>query len=295
MSEPASATWRALGTTVSVLVTSREALAPAREVLVAELECVDRACSRFRDDSDLMRVNRADGRPVQVSETLLEHLQAALRVAVMTGGSVVPTLGRNLRELGYDRDFAAGLDGRGTERPVAPAGEVRLDRERRMVSVSDGAELDLGATAKALTADRSARRIASETGAGVLVNLGGDLALAGPVPAGGWRVRVGDDATGPVVALASGGLATSSTVVRAWRRMGQARHHIVDPRTGGSCSAVWRTATVAAASCVEANAASTAAIVRGAQSPGWLAARALPARLVARGGGVVRVAGWPPG
>jgi thiamine biosynthesis lipoprotein len=287
----ASASWRALGTTVSVLVAAAEALEPARALVAEELERVDRACSRFRADSELVRVNRAGGRPVVISEAFAEALRAALRVAEATGGSVVPTLGRSLRALGYDRDFGAGLDERGSASPVRVRGTVRLDG--RIVALTGGAELDLGATAKALAADRAAKRVTAATGAGVLVNLGGDIALAGPAPAGGWSVQVGDEPEGPVIALRGGALATSSTAIRAWRRGGERRHHIIDPATGMSCAAVWRTATVAAATCVDANAAATAAIVRGADAPEWLEERALPGRLVAPDGTVIRVAGWP--
>jgi thiamine biosynthesis lipoprotein len=50
---------------------------------------------------------------------------------------------------------------------------------------------------------------------------------------------------------------------------------------------------VAAASCLEANTAATAAIVQGIRAVAWLKARRLPARLVDRSGHVLRLAGWP--
>ena len=96
-----------------------------------------------------------------------------------------------------------------------------------------------------------------------------------------------------VVAITSGGLATSSTTARRWRRGGNVLHHILDPRTGLPPAPVWRTISVTAATCADANAASTAAIIRGAQAPGWLAATGLPARLVDVSGRVETVAGWP--
>jgi thiamine biosynthesis lipoprotein len=293
-----SASWRALGTTVSILVAPHGALGPARDALEAELARIDAACSRFRADSELIRVNRAGGRPVQVGPALIEALEEALAVARATGGAVVPTAGRSLRALGYDRDFGAGLRAPRQLRIVAPAGAaaVRIDRVAGTVALADGAELDLGATAKALAADRAARSAHALTGAAVLVNLGGDIAIAGDAPDGGWRVHVSDDhaaaldAPGQTIALAGGGLATSSTTVRRW---GDATHHIVDPATGHSCAVAWRTVSVAAATCVGANAAATAAIVRGREAAAWLAARALPSRLVAPDGAVTRVAGWP--
>jgi thiamine biosynthesis lipoprotein len=136
----------------------------------------------------------------------------------------------------------------------------------------------------------------------VLVSLGGDIAVAGPAPDGGWRIRV-QDVTGPPeeppagpyaqIAIRDGGLATSSTAARRWQRGGDVLHHILDPRTGLPAEPVWRTVSVAAATCADANAASTAAVIRGRPSLGWLASLGLPARLVDATGVVFTVAGWP--
>jgi thiamine biosynthesis lipoprotein len=112
-------------------------------------------------------------------------------------------------------------------------------------------------------------------------------------------VRIADDhaapldGSGPVVSIVSGGLASSGTCVRRWTTAGGELHHVLDPRTARPAETPWRTVTVAAASCVDANAASTAAIVLGTDAPGWLSARALPARLAGAEGEVVTVAGWP--
>jgi FAD:protein FMN transferase len=172
-----------------------------------------------------------------------------------------------------------------------------LDPARRAVRLPRGVRLDLGATAKALGADRAAVAAASGgPGVGLLVNLGGDIATAGPAPSGGWRVRVADDhraaadAPSQTIAIRSGGLATSSTTVRRW---GAGAHHIIDPRTGLPAVSRWRTVSVAAATCVDANIASTAAVVLGDDAPDWLSERALPARLVEHEGGVRSTAGWP--
>jgi len=95
------------------------------------------------------------------------------------------------------------------------------------------------------------------------------------------------------VSVSAGGLATSSTTVRRWRAGGREHHHIVDPRDGQAAEEVWRTVSVAAGTCVDANTASTAAIVRGRAAVRWLESAGLPARLVARDGAVTRTAGWP--
>ncbi len=162
-----------------------------------------------------------------------------------------------------------------------------------------GTELDLGATAKALAADRGAAAAHAAAGCGVLVSLGGDVAVAGDAPAGGWPVRIADDhaapldTPGPTVALAVGGLASSGTAVRRWRAGGTELHHVVDPRTGRPAVTPWRTVTVAAATCVDANVAGTASVVLGDAAPAWLEERRLPARLAPAAGEPVCVAGWP--
>jgi thiamine biosynthesis lipoprotein len=208
-----------------------------------------------------------------------------------------------MRENGYDRTFArVGLAGGMLVPVLAPAGryeEVELDHDAGTVRLPAGVELDLGASAKALAADRIAVQIADDTGAGALVALGGDIAVAGPPPPAGWVVGVDDDhATPPAaararVAIHGGGLASSGIRVRRWRTAAGEYHHIVDPRTGRPARSPWSTVSVAAATCLDANAASTASIVLGPAAPAWLAERGLPARLGRVDGGVVCVAGWP--
>jgi thiamine biosynthesis lipoprotein len=212
---------------------------------------------------------------------------------------VDPTVGKALVLAGYDRDFARVRPVCGPVRVTRVPGwrTLALDAERGTVAMPRGVRLDLGATAKALAADRAAAAVAAEQpGVGVLVNLGGDIATAGPAPEGGWTVRIAEDHRAPERApgthcrIASGALATSSTTVRRW---GPGRHHLIDPRTGRPADGPWRTATVAAATCVDANIASTAAIVLGTDAPEWLAERGLPARVVGRAGDVLALAGWP--
>jgi thiamine biosynthesis lipoprotein len=133
----------------------------------------------------------------------------------------------------------------------------------------------------------------------VIVSLGGDVSAVSRDPRNGWQVLVSDtdggdlDAPGQVVTLRSGGMATSSTRHRRWTQAGTSRHHIVDPRTGQPAAEVLVTATVCAPSCVDANAASTAAIILGEQAAGWLESRDMSALLVEADGSAVRCARWP--
>ncbi|MGY5014390.1 FAD:protein FMN transferase [Streptomyces sp. 900105755] len=300
---PASVSFPALGTTASLLVADPDGMDAARQVLEAELSAVDAACSRFRRDSELSRANAAAGAPRHVSALFAEALDVALLAAEVTDGVVDPTVGTAVSALGYDVTFAA-LRPQDVG-PVRLAGAtpgwraVEWDSAARRLRMPPGIALDLGATAKALAADRAAHRATEVAGCGVLVNLGGDLSVAGQAPPGGWRVALADDhaapGTGgrPTVSVTGGGLATSGTTVRTWRRGGRRLHHIVDPATGDVPAPVWRTVSVAAVSCVAANIASTEAVVLGERALGRLRRVGLPARLVRVDGTVERVCGWP--
>jgi FAD:protein FMN transferase len=250
-------------------------------------------------------LNAAEGQPVAVGPLLLEAVAAALRAARLTDGDVDPTVGRALIALGYDRDFSAlhsapptGRSPRPVFREVPGWRTVRLDEAAGTIQLPRGVRLDLGATAKALCADRAAARAADICACEVLVSLGGDIATAG-APSGGWPVRVTDDhrdgasAPGQWITLPGGGLATSSIATRSWQMPWGPAHHLVDPGTGEPAGGPWRTVTVCASSCLDANSASTAAIVRGERAEHWLHSMRLPSRLVGRDGRVRHLAGWP--
>ena len=282
------------------MTTDPRELEGSAERVRAAIEEVDRACSRFREDSELSRVNASGGSPRRVSRLFVRATACALRAAALTDGDLDPTIGSSLRVAGYDRDFAQIRSG-GAVRFRRAGGWrcVELDDPHSIVRVPAGVELDFGATAKALAADLAAADSVSGGAAGVLVSIGGDIATAGEAPAEGWAVRVAEDhdgdtdAPGQTISLRSGGLATSSTTVRRWRRDDGECHHILDPATGRPVAERWRTVSVAAASCVDANIASTTAIIRGERAPAWLERLALPARLVAGDGSVTVTGGWP--
>lgn len=310
----ARASWQALGTSVELVLSDSGMLAQARAIVERQLDEIDRACSRFREDSELTRVNASAGRTVQVDPLLAEAVEVALRAAELTGGDVDPTVGAALELAGYDRDWQLLAPPRTGERPDSELSDtaprvivtvrsgweaVELDRDRATLRIPAGVKLDLGATAKAWAADRASRAVHDATGCGVLVSLGGDISTAGPSPAPGWPVHVtddhrsGPDAPGQRISIAGGGLATSSTTVRRWRHDGRTMHHIIDPSTGSPARTRWRTVSVAAIDCANANIAATAAIVRGPQAPEWLAELGLPARLVDHDGAVLKIGSWP--
>ena len=294
---------RALGSSLRLIVTRPQSLAAAKAAVDDVIRAVDVAASRFRDDSELTMLNARPDQVTIVSPLLASAIAAALRGAELTGGAVDPTIGAAIRLVGYDGDFAS-IEADGPPLHLVARGipgwkAIRFSSATRSIVIPRGVELDLGATAKALAADLAAAAAQKAVGGGVLVSLGGDIAVAGDAPPGGWLVQASEDSAAPLaeteetVGIASGGVASSGTAVRRWLRGGVELHHIIDPATGLPAESCWRSATVVAGSCVDANIASTGAIVMSEKAVPWLVLNRLAARLVRRDGSVHRIAGWP--
>lgn len=299
------ASFRAISTTNTILTTDPRAAGPAARIARAYLAELDRAVSRFRPDSEVSLLAaraRAGAASAFVSPVFADHLDAALRMARITGGLVDPTVGSAVVASGYDADIETIRVRRfptaDTRRAAVPGWRaVHFSSATRRVAVPRGTLLDLGATAKAYAADVLAALLCGQLPGGFLVDLGGDIAVAGATPAAGWQIGIEDDEGRvlQVVASTGTGVATSSTRLRRWSSATGERHHIVDPRTGLTAPATWAQVTCAAATAVEANAAATAAVVLGPEAPAWLEEQGIAARLDRLDGAPVTTPGWPVG
>ena len=289
-------TFRALGTYVFVATRDPAELPDARRLTEAVLAEVDRTCSRFRDDSDLVRANASAGHWVEVDPLLVAAVTVAVDAARVTSGLVHPLLGRQLVSWGYDRDFGSLVDSGRVSAPAAPhpGSWERIGLGDDAIRVPAGTALDLGATGKAFAADLVVATLSGELGSSAIISVGGDLAVSRP-DGDPWPVAVSErpGEPGETVWLERGGVATSSTRVRRWTRGGTAYHHLLDPRTGAPVPETWPLVTCLGTTAVAANTASTAAIVLGHDAPAWLSHHDVSARLVARDNSVLQTCGWP--
>ncbi|HQU27158.1 MAG TPA: FAD:protein FMN transferase [Acidimicrobiales bacterium] len=293
-----SSTFTVWGLTATLAVERDDQFEAALATLWRHLDAVDLAANRFRSDSEVTRLNHAAGEPLEVSATFEDVLAAALECARWTDGLCDPTVLAALLDLGYDRDYdelrATGARARRAARPAPGVAAIDWDRAGHRVALRDGAQVDFGASAKALVADRVADEVA--VGGGVVVEIGGDVAVRGRGPDGPWAIGVTDSLviTGREerVALAGGGIATSSNATRTWRAGGAVVNHLVDPRTGECADGPFATASVASTSCLRANALATAALLWGEDAPYHLAQAGAAARLVRVDGTVEYVGGW---
>ncbi len=295
--------FRAISSTHTILTTDVRCVAPAARIARDYLAELDRAVSRFRPDSEVsLLAARAATEPASafISPVFADHLDAALRMARMTGGLVDPTVGSAVAASGYDVDIDAVRARRfpspDVRRAAVPGWRaVHFSGATRRVSVPRGTLLDLGATAKSYAADVLAARLLAQLPGGFLVDLGGDIAVSGETPAGGWQIGIEDEhgRISQVVGSIGQAVATSSTRLRRWSSATGDRHHIIDPRTGLTAPSTWAQVTCTAATALEANAAATAAIVLGPDAPEWLEHQGIAARLDGVDGLTATTPGWP--
>lgn len=287
-----SRTGRAMGTTVDIRAMG--APTSAFEWAVERLGQLEAAWSRFDRASELSLLNAAAGSgAVVVSADLLDVVDAALRLWRATDGYFDPTTHDALVALGYDETFERVRERAscgGAHRHANGAGRVPgatgviVDHEQSTVLLPDGVHLDLGGVGKGRAADLLAAGMVERGAEGACVSVGGDIAVSGAAPEGGWPVHVAD-ALEPeldrwVLPVYRGAVVQSSCRVRSWGVGDQRRHHIVDPRTGMSAASgitavvvladeAWWAEGVAKAAIV-AGAVEGAALLRRLARAGWL-------------------------
>ena len=284
-------TWGVSGTLV---VDNENYAALAEETLWRWIAAGDHAVNRFLPTSEVNAINADPRSTHDVSDEFIAFFDAALESYDVSEGLCTPTVLDALEAWGYDADIdVVQREGRSVPLTVSPAVSfttVALDRNARRLS-PNGVRLDFGASAKAFVADQVAREVGRHTP--VLVELGGDVAVGGAVRP--WSVGVAEDAEhiGAPIGITSGGVATSSTLVRNWSSGTARAHHIIDPRTGAPVISTWRTVSVAADSCLTANALSTASLLWGEEALYYVTQAGWSARFVDHDGKVLCVGGWP--
>ena len=260
----ATATWSAMGTTVTVRLAgsgAEDGLAVARR-RISELEA---RWSRFRAASDVSRLNEATGRPVRLHPETLDLLETARTWWQVTDGRFDPTVADALVAAGYDRDRATG---HGPIRPGPPApgaGGLELDRRTGTARLPEGVRIDLGGIGKGRAVDLLAGELGHVDHG--LVDLGGDLRVWGGSPERhGWPISIDDLRDGSELArlgLEHGAVTTSSTLVRRWHDGDRHAHHLIDPRTGRPVEGEVVSVTVVGAQAAPAEVLAKAAIVDG--------------------------------
>ena len=257
----------AMGSEAQLIVVGGQAgLADVARARIAGLES---RWSRFLHDSEVSELTRRAGDAVPVSADTRLLVSRAVSAWWLTGGAFDPTVLGDVVRAGYDRSFE-DLQPEGATsalRPGCDAIEIGPDTVR----LGAGTGFDPGGIGKGLAADLVVAELLAAGADGACVNLGGDVRVAGRPPAGeGWAVGVADPWSGEDLAcagLAEGAVATSSVLRRRWGQGGEARHHLIDPRTGAPSLTPLVQATVVAATGWEAEVLAKAVLLNGDVHP----------------------------
>ncbi len=290
----------AMGSTVEVVLLDAP---PGSDAWVrTRLSALERAWSRFDQRSELVALNRrAGGAPVPASDLLRTAVDASLQLWRATDGWFDPTTLRALEWAGYDRSFTEVRSRSGSAACVGsppatptPLGVI-VDDDRGTITLPAGVTLDLGGVGKGLAADLLATELMERGSSGVLVSVGGDIAVAGTGPDGGWRIPVVDPTDGHrvrwVVPIESGAIVQSNRLVRQWRAGDEHCHHLIDPSTSLPSRSGIAAAVVVSDRAWWAEGVAKAALLAGAAAGSSLIGRLAKAGWLVRDNGTVTLAG----
>jgi thiamine biosynthesis lipoprotein len=288
---------RAMSCAASIGTTGSDSDAVERAVhRICELE---QRRSRFLDDSEISGLNRAGGAARRCSPDTIALVIALVRAWHATDGAFDPTLLGSLVELGYaasrgDATLRTSLAP--TVTPAGDPGRVLVDEVAGVVRLPAGTSLDPGGLGKGLAADIVVSELLADGVEGALVEIGGDLRVAGrPPESGGWCVAIDHPLGGEreLLSVRDGGVATSTSRIRCWIADGELRHHVLDPSTRRPADHDVVGCTVIAGTAAWAEAFTKVAFVRGVGAAIDLyEAGGLAARIVTDDGVLRRTTAW---
>ena len=265
--------FRALNTDCSITVID-ENETNARTIAfagVAFVHALEQLWSRFLPESDISKINNAEGNWVAVDPRTIDLLKIAIDAWRVTSGLFDISLLGVLERIGYDRTFAQipdliempPLD----HKTSAGMYAIEIDEQTSSVRVVDGVTIDFGGCGKGRIADLVIEKFRAQV-TGMCIDLGGDIRVVGSSSierVKPWEVHlaVSPNAEGMLsIFLADGAVATSSTQNRSWKTSQGERHHLLDPIHGDSATSSVVTATAIASEAVWADIFAKVLVIR---------------------------------
>ncbi|MFN8434526.1 MAG: FAD:protein FMN transferase [Anaerolineales bacterium] len=228
--------------------------------------------SRFLHDSELNALNRSAGTWFYASAEMMDLITSAMEYHLATNGLFNPAILPHLKAAGYTRNiddirsYGAGAKPEKSLAPVQSFRDIKLDTDQNRVLLPVGMQIDLGGIAKGWIAEKAAKLLSAYSSVCV-ANAGGDMFLIGRPNGQNWEVVLEDplDQTRNVLMLLveDGAVATSSTTKRIWTQDRQARHHLIDPRSGEPAKSPWLSVTVFAPHAAQAETFAKALLIAG--------------------------------
>ena len=251
--------------TLSAYVEDAQVLKDALE------ECgrYEKLLSRTVEDSDVWRINHAEGEPVTVSEDTISILQCAGQISGLSGGAFDATIA----PVSTLWDFTSGSAVLPEAETIAKAAElvdytkVMIDGNR--VTLPAGMMIDLGGIAKGYIADRIKTYLEKRGVKHAILSFGGNVVAIGTKPdSSQWTVGIQDIDKGTGASMlktriSGGSVVTSGIYERGFDLDGVRYHHLLSPDTGWPAQNELASVTIISDSSMEGDALSTAAFVLG--------------------------------
>ena len=234
------------------------------EQRIAETEKIfnefDLRFSRFKETSELHRLNSSGGKPHKVSIEMFQVIKKCVALAEQTNGAFDPSVGGLLASYGY------GLPNNFV--PVSPLPTYRdivLNDRALEITLAPGQILEPASVVKSMTIDLATQAFRGVPG--FMINAGGDIVTHGQFENGSaWNIAIQDpresQAIVAAIALGNAGVATSGVYQTRGEHEGKKWHHLIDMRTQESTSGIL-SATVIATTCEQADTEATLTILLG--------------------------------
>jgi thiamine biosynthesis lipoprotein len=265
----------AMGTPCEVQVETRDGLLAAELARIGEAEArrIEEKYTRYKPTGVVWAINNAGGKPVVVDEETAGLIDYAAQVHVLSEGRFDVTSGVLRRAWTFDgSDRVPAPEQVAALMPLVGWGKVQWERPRFIVP--PGMEIDLGGICKEYAVDRAAMAIMAAADCPALINFGGDLRTTRAKAGGRWAVAIESldpaKASGGLLQIGEGAIATSGDARRFLLKQGRRYSHILDPRTGWPVESPPRSVTVAARTCVQAGTLSTLAMLLGGKAETFL-------------------------
>ncbi len=272
---------RTMGTTYHITAVVKPGVAVGENTLQIEvdkvLEDINQVMSTYIADSELSLLNQVSvNQPTVVSQPLFNILQLSREISALSGAAFDITVGPLVNLWGFGPE--AREDKQPDENLLAQAKarvgykNIQLDAERLQVSKTVDVAIDLSAIAKGYGADVIAELLEGYGIVDYMVEVGGEIALAGESPKGvGWRIGVeqpslAQTGVAQAISVPKGGIATSGDYRNYFEVDGRRFSHTIDPKTGYPITHSLASVTVIAKTAAEADALATAINVLGPEA-----------------------------
>ena len=225
----------------------------------------DRLLSRTQEDSDVWRINHAEGKPVTVSDDTITILETALQVSGMSDGAFDVTIA----PASTLWDFTSGADQ--LKAAAEKVDYTKLSIEGNTVTLPKGMMIDLGGIAKGYAADKVKEYLAGRGVESAILSFGGNIVAIGLKPGGKpWKVGIRDIDGGPADYMLisrnfGGSTVTSGIYERGFDLDGVRYHHLLDAETGWPVQNELASVTIFSESSMLGDALSTASFVLGTE------------------------------